>query len=139
MSVLLAASAMYSLEKHNHNYVVFIIESNTLVTSHNVTFKEENFPFRKLEHFDISHLSSDDDEPQPLSDPTTPVLPHIEEQDDNASDPGGVGVHQDDIDLDIQQLGLQDTNANTADDQPWEDHQDEGEGMAEEIAIDPPQ
>lgn len=54
--------------EHNFNYIAFIPESNTIVTTHHVTFHEEVFPFRKLRSFDISHLVSVDDHNDELPD-----------------------------------------------------------------------
>lgn len=81
--------------EHNHNYIVYVIESSTIVTSHNIAFQEHTFPFRKMKTFDIGHLSFDDDEVEPLPDPTVPAPPQSTEQDDYVGRSGGVGMHQD--------------------------------------------
>lgn len=79
---------------HNINYEVFIFETNTIVISHNVIFRDNIFPFRKMKSFDISHLSFSDDDVEQLSDPSV-LEPQVEEQDDDVLVPGGEGMHQD--------------------------------------------
>lgn len=53
--------------EQNRNYIVFIPENNTILTSHDVTFREDTFPFHRLKSFDISHLSAADDNPASLT------------------------------------------------------------------------
>lgn len=40
--------------EHNHNYIIFLPETNTIVTTHLASFQEHIFPFRQLKPFDIS-------------------------------------------------------------------------------------
>lgn len=52
---------------HNHNYIKFLPETNTVVTTHHASFQETTFPFRRLRQFDISYLTMTDDHPLALT------------------------------------------------------------------------
>lgn len=62
--------------EHNHNYIIFLPETNTIVTTHLASFQEHIFPFRQLKPFDISHLTTANDQPEPLTLPIdqTPAI-----------------------------------------------------------------
>lgn len=60
--------------EQNRNYIVFIPETNNILTSHDVSFQEDTFPFCQLQSFDISHLSAEGDYPASLPQTTTDLL-----------------------------------------------------------------